>query len=191
MSKVNKLKTMLKKMLEVFANVSTDKGLLSYASEGELPEIGENVYIVDEEGNEESAPNGEYRTEGEMVIVVEDGKVTEIRDEKQPEEPIEAPEEPVEEELEDVEVIEPTEPAPVDEEIEVIPEPQAEEEDALEARLAAIEARLSAIEERLAALEAEPAVESAEETFKKVNNLKKTGNEKMDRLNKILGATIK
>lgn len=185
--KVEKLKTMLKKMLVEFARVSTDKGLLSYASEGELPEIGENIYIVDEEGNEEVAPNGEYRIEGEEVIVIEDGKVVEIRDERQPaEEPVEE----VVEELEDVEIVEPAEPAPVDEVIDVIPEEEPQE-DALEARLAAIEARLTAIEERLAALEAEPAVESAEETFKKVNSIKRTGNEKMDRLNAILSSSRK
>ena len=187
MSKVNKLKVMLKKMLEVFANVSTDKGLLSYASEGELPEVGENVYVVDEEGNEEAAPNGEYRTEGEMVIVVEDGKVAEIRDERpQPEE--EVVEEVVEENLEDVEIIEPAEPEPVNEEVESIPEP---EEDQLEARFAALEARLAAIEARLAALEAAPVVEPVEEVFKSVNKIKRTGDEKMDRLNKILNATRK
>ena len=189
MSKVNKLKTMLKKMLEVFANVSTDKGLLSYASEGEMPEVGENVYIVDEEGNEEAAPNGEYRTEANDVIVVEDGKVVEIRDgneEKRAEEIV--VEEPVVEELDEVEVIEPAEPAPLNEEVEVIPEPEV---NPLEERFAALEARLAAIEARLAALEAEPAVESAEETFKKVNRIKKTGDEKIDRLNAILSATRK
>lgn len=188
MSKVNKLKVMLKKMLEVFANVATDKGLLSYASEGELPEIGENVYIVDEEGNEEAAPNGEYRTEGDMVIVVEDGKVTDIRDEKQEPEPEPEVEEEVVVEAEDVEIVEPAEPEPVNEEVESIPEPEV---NPLEERIAALEARLAAAEARLAALEAEPAAESAEETFRSVNNLKRTGNEKMDRLNAVLSATRK
>lgn len=184
--KVEKLKTMLKKMLVEFARVSTDKGLLSYESEGELPEVGESIYLVDEEGNEEVAPNGEYRTEGDMVIVIEDGKVAEIRDEK----PIAEPEEEVvvEENLEDVEIVEPAEPEPVNEDVETIPEPEA---NPFEERIAALEARLAAIEARLAALEAEPAVDSAEETFKKVNNLKKTGNEKMDRLNTILSSTRK
>lgn len=184
--KVEKLKTMLKKMLVEFARVSTDKGLLSYESEGELPEVGESIYLVDEEGNEEVAPNGEYRTEGDMVIVVEDGKVADIRDEK----PVAEPEEEVvvEENLEDVEIVEPAEPEPVNEEVESIPEPEA---NPLEERIAALEARLAAAEARLAALEAEPAVDSAEETFKKVNSLKKTGNEKMDRLNTILSSTRK
>ena len=187
MSKVNKLKTILKKMLEVFSNISTDKGLLSYASEGEMPEIGENVYIVDEEGNEEAAPNGEYKTEKGDVIVVEDGKVVEIRNANEEEEEV-IVEVPVEENLEDVEVVEPVEPEPVNEEAESIPEP---EEDPFEARLAALEARLAALEARLAALEAEPAVESVEETFKSVNRTKKTGDEKMNRLNAILSATRK
>ena len=180
------LKTMLKKMLVEFARVSSDKGLLSYESEGELPEVGESIYLVDEEGNEEVAPNGEYRTEGDMVIVVEDGKVADIRDEK----PVAEPEEEVvvEENLEDVEIVEPAEPEPVNEEVESIPEPVA---NPLEERIAALEARLAAAEARLAALEAEPAVDSAEETFKKVNSLKKTGNEKMDRLNTILSSTRK
>lgn len=184
--KVEKLKTMLKKMLVEMARVSTDKGLLSYESEGELPEVGESIYLVDEEGNEEVAPNGEYRTEGDMVIVIEDGKVAEIRDEK----PVAEPEEEVavEENLEDVEIIEPAEPEPVNEEVESVPEPEA---NPFEERIAALEARLAAIEARLAALEAEPAVDSAEETFKKVNNLKKTGNEKLDRLNTILSSTRK
>ena len=184
--KVEKLKTMLKKMLVEMARVSTDKGLLSYESEGELPEVGESIYLVDEEGNEEVAPNGEYRTEGDMVIVIEDGKVAEIRDEK----PVAEPEEEVvvEENLEDVEIVEPAEPEPVNEEVESVPEPEV---NPLEERIAALEARLAAAEARLAALEAEPAVDSAEETFKKVNNLKKTGNEKLDRLNTILSSTRK
>lgn len=185
--KVEKLKTMLKKMLVEMARVSTDKGLLSYESEGELPEVGENIYLVDQEGNEEVAPNGEYRTEGDMVIVIEDGKVAEIRDEK-PAPEAEPEAEEIEVEAEEIEIVEPAEPEPVNEEVETIPEPEV---NPFEERIAALEARLAAAEARLAALEAEPAVDSAEETFKKVNNLKKTGNEKLDRLNTILSSTRK
>ena len=177
--KVEKLKKILKKMLVEMARVSSDKGLLSYESEGELPEVGENIYLVDEEGNEEVAPNGEYRTEGDMVIVIEDGKVAEIRDEK----PVAEPEEEVvvEENLEDVVIVEPVEPDPVNEDIDIIPEPEKNP----------LEEKITALEARLAALEAEPAVDSAEETFKRVNQFKKTGNEKLDRLNAILTAKPK
>ena len=166
------------------AKVSTDKGLLSYESEKELPEVGENVYLVDQEGNEEVAADGEYRTDEKMIIVVKDGKVEEIRaeEEKPAEEPVEKP---VDEKLE---VVEPVEPAPVDEKIDSIPEP---EKNPLEEKITALEARLAAIEARLAALEAEPAVPSAEETFKRVNSFKKTGDEKLDRLNAILTAKPK
>lgn len=182
--KVEKLKSALKKLLVEMAKVSTDKGLLSYESEKELPEIGENIYLVDQEGNEEVAADGEYRTDDKMVIVVKDGKVEEIRaeEEKPAEEPVEMP---VDEKLE---VVEPVEPAPVDEKIDSIPEP---EKNPLEEKITALEARLAAIEARLAALEAEPAVHSAEETFKKVNSFKKTGDEKLDRLNAILTAKPK
>lgn len=183
--KVEKLKSALKKLLVEMAKVSTDKGLLSYESEKELPEVGENIYLVDQEGNEEVAADGEYRTDDKMVIVVKDGKVEEIRaeEEKPAEEPVEPA--PVDEKLE---VVEPVEPAPVDEKIDSIPEP---EKNPLEEKITALEARLAAIEARLAALEAEPAVPSAEETFKRVNSLKKTGDEKLDRLNAILTAKPK
>ena len=182
--KVEKLKSALKKLLVEMAKVSTDKGLLSYESEKELPEVGENIYLVDQEGNEEVAADGEYRTDDKMIIVVKDGKVEEIRaeEEKPAEEPVEMP---VDEKLE---VVEPVEPAPVDEKIDSIPEP---EKNPLEEKITALEARLAAIEARLAALEAEPAVPSAEETFKRVNSFKKTGDEKLDRLNAILTAKPK
>ena len=182
--KVEKLKSALKKLLIEMAKVSTDKGLLSYESEKELPEIGETVYLVDQEGNEEVAADGEYRTDEKMVIVVKDGKVEEIRaeEEKPTEEPVEKPVE------ENLEVVEPVEPTPVDEKIDSIPEP---EKNPLEEKITALEARLAAIEARLAALEAEPVVDSAEETFKKVNSFKKTGDEKLDRLNAILTAKPK
>lgn len=187
--KVEKLKSALKKLLVEMARVSTDKGLLSYESEKELPELGENIYLVDQEGNEEVAADGEYRTDDKMVIVVKDGKVEEIRAEKEEEKPVEEPVEmPIDEKLEKVEVVEPVEPAPVDEKINSIPEP---EKNPLEEKITALEARLAAIEARLAALEAEPAVPSAEETFKRVNQLKKTGDEKLDRLNAILTAKPK
>lgn len=178
--KVEKLKSALKKLLVEMARLSTDKGLLSYESEKELPEVGENIYLLDQEGNEEVAADGEYRTDGKMVIVVKDGKVEEIRAEEE-----KPAEEPVDEKLE---VVEPVEPAPVDEKIDSIPEP---EKNPLEEKITALEARLAAIEARLAALEAEPAVDSAEETFKKVNQFKKTGDEKLDRLNAILTAKPK
>ena len=58
--------------------VATDNGELSYASEGELPEVGEAVML-----GEEVAPDGEYTTESGFVIVVVEGLVAEIREPEQ------------------------------------------------------------------------------------------------------------
>lgn len=63
---------------ENFASAATDKGTLEW-DEGKL-EAGKEVFITDEDGNRNPAPDGEYRTEDGKVIVVVDGKVAEIRD---------------------------------------------------------------------------------------------------------------
>jgi len=53
--------------------VVTDNGELTYASEGEMPVVGEEVMI-----GEEVAADGTYTTEGGFGIVVVDGVVSEI-----------------------------------------------------------------------------------------------------------------
>jgi ATP-dependent protease ClpP protease subunit len=54
--------------------VNTDNGELTYASEGELPEVGEAVMI-----GEEIAPEGTYTVEGVAVITVDaEGIVTDV-----------------------------------------------------------------------------------------------------------------
>ena len=60
---------------ENLASVTTDGGDLSY--EGEL-EVGTEVYVTDEEGNQTPAPDGDYVTEDGKTIKVAEGKVTEI-----------------------------------------------------------------------------------------------------------------
>lgn len=57
------------------ASVTTDGGDLSY--DGEL-EVGTEVYVTDEEGNQTPAPDGDYVTEDGKTIKVAEGKVTEI-----------------------------------------------------------------------------------------------------------------
>jgi len=103
MSKINRFKAALAKMLAAFGNVSTDRGILAWDGEEDL-KAGDNVYIEDREGNREPAPDGEYVTSDAKTIVVEGGKVAEIRD---PEAEV-SPEEPVEkvEEAEDVRMVE-------------------------------------------------------------------------------------
>ena len=60
--------------------VQTDKGKLEWNNEDEDLKAGDEVFITDEEGNRNPAPDGEYTTEDGKVIVVVDGKVAEIRD---------------------------------------------------------------------------------------------------------------
>ncbi|NQY41950.1 MAG: ATP-dependent Clp protease proteolytic subunit [Legionellales bacterium] len=68
------IKALLTKKEDVKAiMIATDKGELSYASEGEIPAVGEEVFI-----GEDVAPNDSYTIENGTVIVVVDGLVSEI-----------------------------------------------------------------------------------------------------------------
>lgn len=92
MSKINRFKAALAKLLAVFGNVTTDKGVLAWDGEEDL-KAGDAVYIEDQEGNRTDAPDGDYITSDNKTIVVVDGRVSEIKD---PEAEV-APEEPAEE----------------------------------------------------------------------------------------------
>lgn len=78
---MSKLKEQLKKLLQEFASINTDKGEIFY--EGELA-VGIEIF----DDNDNPLADGEYATE-EKVIVVADGKVTEIREKEVVETPIE------------------------------------------------------------------------------------------------------
>lgn len=62
--------------------VQTDKGVLSWDNEDEDLKEGDAVYVTDEEGNRQPAPDGDYTTEDGKVITVADGKVASITDPK-------------------------------------------------------------------------------------------------------------
>lgn len=79
MSKFKRFKAALAKALAEFANVTTDKGILSWDGDDDL-KAGDLVYVEDAEGNRTPAENGDYKTEDGKVIKVEDGKVAEIVD---------------------------------------------------------------------------------------------------------------
>lgn len=70
-----KLKEKLKALLMEFASVETDKGELYY---NEALEVGAEVFDADDQ----PAADGEYTTE-DKVIVVADGKITEIREKEE------------------------------------------------------------------------------------------------------------
>lgn len=119
---------MHKNLLKLFrqliklASVETPEAVLYY--DGEL-EVGTEVFVEDENGELVPATNGEYGN-----IIVEDGKVSAIKEEVVIEEPIKQAEEPVEEPV-------------VDEEKEALKAKVAE----LEAIIAELEAKLAQIEE--------------------------------------------
>ena len=170
-----------------FERIATDKALLEWDGEGDL-EVGMAVHGVDEEGNSFNLEDGEYKADDGTVYVVSEGKVTEIRepdgqsesettgDDVQPE--AETAEETQQETAESAEE-----------------EPQAEEEDPrdeqirnLEAEIARLERENGELRERIAELEDKPAAEPATEEFEKVNKVEKTGNKRLDNLNRILNA---
>ena len=82
MSKLSRLKEILAAKLqqeEKFGNVTTDKGVLAWDGNEDLKE-GDSVYVEDSEGNRTPAADGDYKTEDNKVIVVVNGKVSEIKD---------------------------------------------------------------------------------------------------------------
>lgn len=163
MTKLQKIKEVLKSLLVEFGEVSTDKGVIVFDGD-ELTE-GMDVHGIDEAGNEVQLEDGVYTTEDKKQITIAEGKVVSIEDvdaevssepaaEEQPEE--NAEETPAEE------------PAAED-------EPAADEKDAriaeLEARVAELEAENEELKARIAELEGEPAAPSAEEAFEKINEV--------------------
>ena len=62
--------------------LQTDKGKLEWDDESRDLQEGDAVYITDEDGNRNPAPDGDYTTEDGKVISVSDGKVTKIVDDK-------------------------------------------------------------------------------------------------------------
>jgi hypothetical protein len=84
MSKLEKVKAMLKAMLQEFGDVSTDRGTLVF--DGDELEIGLAVKLLDSEGNEIQAEDGEYITDDKKKVVIADGKVESIDDVEEPEE---------------------------------------------------------------------------------------------------------
>ena len=79
MSKLKKFKEALAKMLQEFGNVTTDKGIIAWDGDEDL-KAGDSVYVEDADGNRNPAADGDYKTADNKVIVVVDGKVSEIKD---------------------------------------------------------------------------------------------------------------
>ena len=195
MSKLEKFKEALSKILMECGSVTTDQGIIYWESDEDLKE-GDEVFVEDAEGNRTPAPSGDYTTEDGKVVVVVEGKVAEIKDAEAEVAPIE---EPVEEEIEGAD-----EDAPAEEPTE---EPK---EDDLEKRLAELEsvvamiceylgivefgkqdklpAVMSAMQKEIEALKGKPMAKPAHEEVIASAQAKETGNKGLDRLAKILSA---
>ena len=189
MSKLNKIKEMLQTMLMQFSQLSTDKGLISWDGDGELPSVGDSIVVIDEEGNEVKAESGEYRADNGNIIVIEDGVVTEVREEEKPvEEPVEEPvEKPVEEPMAE------PEPKPQEEPIAVpVIDPDIDEEDVkiaeLEAKVKELETENEQLRAKIKELEEKPAVKPASEEFERINHIERPKDKKLGRLYDIINA---
>jgi len=174
MSKLQKIKQVLKSLLVEFGTIATDKGTLVWDTDEEL-KIGDAVHSVDENGNDVPVEDGTYTTEDNKQIIVKDGKVDDIVDvdaEVSSDEPVEEPQE----NADDDPAIEPAE--------EPEAEPEADDKDKLIEELQARIAELEAENEELKAkLDEQPAAPSAEEAFEALENAPKKETE-ADKLRK-------
>lgn len=81
MSKITRIKEMLKRILTQFGSVTTDKGILAWDGDDDLKE-GDSVQIYNPDDDSYTKPeDGEYKTSDEKSITVENGIVTKIVDE--------------------------------------------------------------------------------------------------------------
>lgn len=79
MTKMQKFKNELARLLAMFGAVTTDKGILAWDGDDDLKE-GMAVSVEDSEGNRTTAPDGDYKTRDGKTIRVADGKVSQITD---------------------------------------------------------------------------------------------------------------
>ena len=164
-SLMSKLKEKIKALLMQYAAVSTDKGNLIYNTD--MLEVGSEVFVEDENGENVPAADGEYVLEDGRTVEVEGGKVTEIKaKEDEPAMPT-SPAMPAEEQMVDEMPAEPETPA------------EDEKVTALEERVATLEAQLADVIAKLAEIQTTPAASPAEEEF---DNIKKP---KVDPKNKM------
>ena len=166
-SLMSKLKEKIKALLMQYAAVSTDKGNLIYNTD--MLEVGSEVFVEDENGENVPAADGEYMLEDGRTVVVVEGKVTEIKEKE--EAPAEPEMKPAEEQMVDETPAEtPAEPAAPAENEKVT---------ALEERVATLESQLADVIAKLAEIQTTPAAAPAEEEF---DNIKKP---KVDPKNKM------
>ena len=187
MTKLEKIKAELAKLLVKYAMVKTDNGILEY--EGEDLTSGMDVFVTNEEGEKVAAKDGEYVTEDGKVITVENGKVISIVDTKAEvdneveEEPKE--DEPAEPKAKEEQPTEPKEDEKKFEDVNVSIENLRKEVDELykivDSILKKIGETRDEADERLKKLECASQAKPVAEEFEQLKETKKTGNSKLDK----------
>ena len=170
-SKANLYK--LKKMLLSLSETPTKEGIILITDSDDL-EVGLEVFVDGDEGLT-PAPDGEY-TVDESIVVVEGGKIVEIR-EKPIEQPVETPiETPMQEEEKPEEKMEEIIETPIDNpeepSIEELKNLIEEQKTVIEGQKAEIETLKAEIEDLKKKLE-EPLAQPAEEQFKNTKPIEK------------------
>ena len=79
MSKIERFKAALAKFFAALGSVSTDKGVLSWDGDEDL-KAGDEVFVLDGEGNRSVPEDGDYITTDAKTIVIAEGRVAEIKD---------------------------------------------------------------------------------------------------------------
>ena len=189
MSKLEKIKAELAKLLIKYSVVKTDKAVLEY--DGNDLVAGMDVYVTDENGDKVPAEDGEYVTEDNKTITVKDGKVESIVDKAAE---VDAEEE---EKKEDEPMVEPIaeEPMPEDkkedeenvnlEDINTSIDEMRKEIDELykivDSLLKKVGETRDEADERLKKLECKSLAKPASEEFEALGRLQKTGNKQLDK----------
>ena len=156
-SKANLYK--LKKMLLSLSEVTTKEGVVLITDSDDM-EVGLEVFVEDDAGLT-PAPDGEY-TVDESIVVVEGGKIVEIK-EKPIEQPIDTPiETPMQEEEKTEEPIETPIDNPTIEELKNLIEEQKTMIETLKSENESLKAEIEELKKKLE----EPLAEPAEEQFK-------------------------
>ena len=151
--------------------IQTDKGKLEWDDESRDLKEGDAVYLVDEDGNRNPAPDGDYTTEDGKVIRVADGKVTEILDDR-----AEVAPEMAEEDIPEMDALKAENDA------------LKAENESLKAEIESLKAALAAKEEDLTKLKKTPAAKPAHKEITTSVEFGKTGHKGLDNLSRLLSA---
>lgn len=172
-------------LLKLQKDIATDSGEVLIV-EGEVT-IGEEVFVMTEDGEAVPAPDGSYKADG-ITYEVSCGHITSITDTKVEEEPNEE-DTPMEEETptEDVVEEEPKEEEPKEEEPKEETNDELEalkaENEALKAKIAELEAALDAFKEKEETALGKPIVEKDSES--KRSESKNENNQLAERLKRV------